>query len=195
MAIKELKGWFDDKAKNKFKIDGITYGSLQQKDHFIITQRELADRYCKISNEPDKGRALRGDLTAMLTNMKPIFAYQFNKKDLFERLQILILNHSINTTRYEVNVMKLQTDARKFDFRPNGDLLYNGCTADVKREIYRFPSILLLDINIVAQKFRIFVAVAQTSTRRKTYLCSVAVGDRISSCHCRIHEIVHISIS
>ena len=50
MAIEELQDWFDDKAKNGFKIDGLAKGagkiptgngSTNQKNHFILTVDEL----------------------------------------------------------------------------------------------------------------------------------------------------------
>ena len=75
MNIKELYGWFDDKAKNGFKIDGLAPGagniptgnSPKNKNHFIVTPEQLAERYKAILDNPDPKEALRGDLTSMLT--------------------------------------------------------------------------------------------------------------------------------
>ena len=75
MHIKELCGWFDDKAKNGFKIDGLAPGagniptgnSVNNRNHFIVTPEQLADRYKGILDNPDPKEALRGDLTSMLT--------------------------------------------------------------------------------------------------------------------------------
>ena len=45
----------------------------------------------------------------------------------------------------------LKSDARKFNFVPDDKLHQKGFNADVKKELYRFPSIILLDICIVSQ--------------------------------------------
>ena len=82
MAIEELQGWFDDQAKNGFKIDGLSPGAgniptgnglIQKRNHFIITPEELASVCEEISNNPTE-EALRGDLTAMLTYTKPFYS-------------------------------------------------------------------------------------------------------------------------
>ena len=54
-----------------------------------------------------------------------------------------------NEAREDANIQMLTTDANKFNFVPNSKLSAKGYSADVKKEIYRFPSILLLDICIV----------------------------------------------
>ena len=75
MAIEELQGWFDDQAKNGFKIDGLSPGAgniptgnwvNQNKNCFIITPEDLAAVYEEALKNP-KEEALRGELTAMLT--------------------------------------------------------------------------------------------------------------------------------
>ena len=92
MAVDELRGWFDDTAKNGFKIDGlapgagnIPTGNLLDKNqnYFIVTPEELARRYEKILNSPDES-ALRGDLTSMLTYMKTFYSYGHKATKLTE---------------------------------------------------------------------------------------------------------------
>ena len=56
-----------------------------------------------------------------------------------------------NESRREINLNMLLTDAKKFNFRPSLDLIKNGQNTDVKRELYRYPSILMLDIAINCQ--------------------------------------------
>lgn len=51
--------------------------------------------------------------------------------------------------RREANFNMLKTDAKKFNFVPDDNLGSNGFNADVKKHLYRFPSIILLDISIV----------------------------------------------
>ena len=82
MDIEELKGWFDDCSTNGFKIDGLTEGAGNiptgngrgnLKNPFITTPQELLHRYELVMMQPDHKEALRGDLTAMLTYMRPVY--------------------------------------------------------------------------------------------------------------------------
>ena len=83
MAIEELEGWFEDQAQNGFKIDGLAKGAgniptgngPQNKNHFILTPLQLADKYRVVLDNPDPKEALRGDLTAMLTYVAPLYSY------------------------------------------------------------------------------------------------------------------------
>ena len=43
----------------------------------------------------------------------------------------------------------LRTDAEKFNFEPTAEFARNGFNANVKKELYRFPSIILTDISII----------------------------------------------
>ena len=56
-----------------------------------------------------------------------------------------------NESRREINLNMLLTDAKKFNFRPSLDLIKNGQNTNVKRELYRYPSILMLDMAINCQ--------------------------------------------
>lgn len=161
MAIEELEGWFEDKAMNGFKIDGLSdmagniptgNGSLTcQRNHFIVTVEELAEKYQKVLDNPEREKALRGDMTSMLTYLKPIFMHNTNNRDLLRKLKDRIKDCRPNQERQAINSEMLNTDVAKFDFKPSKDLVEKGFAADVKREIYRFPSILLLDIAIVTK--------------------------------------------
>ena len=160
MAIDELKRWFDDKAKNGFKIDGLSdgagniptgNGSKGQKNHFIVTPSELADRYKQILHNPDRDESLRGDLTAMLAYTSPLYSYQEGETDaeLIEVFKIKMKTNGQNDLRRAANMAMLQTDAKKFNFVPDGSLIIKGYGADVKKELYRFPSIVALDIALL----------------------------------------------
>ena len=66
MNIKELYGWFDDTAKNGFKIDGLAPGagnspsgnSPKNRNHFIVTPELLAERNKAILDNPDPKEAV-----------------------------------------------------------------------------------------------------------------------------------------
>ena len=158
MAIKELHGWFDDRGKNGFKIDGLTDGagniptgnSIQHKNHFIVTPKQLSERYKTILDNPNPNEALRGDLTAMLTYTVSIYSHQNEENSMLHEFRNLISEFETNQERKDMNMAMLTTDAKKFEFVPDDNLIEKGFNADVKKEIYRFPLILLLDICIVS---------------------------------------------
>ena len=157
MAIEELHGWFDDKSKNGFKIDGLAKGAgniptgndLKNVNHFIVTPKQLAKRYKTILDNPDPKEALRGDLTSIYT--MSIYSYQNTQPTLLQTFQNSIKSMKLRQVRKDINMKMLQTDAHKFKFVPDHNLFSIGFNADVKRELFRFPSILLLDICIVSQ--------------------------------------------
>lgn len=154
MAIEELK-WFDDKARNGFKIDGLSLGAgniptgngtKDEKNRFITTPEALATLYKRVLKNPQE-EALRGDLTAMLTYTKAFYSH--GQKDLRNVFRKKVQNLKPNQDRRTMNMNMLKADAEKFKYDLSCKLMSNGYTANVKKELYRLPSILLLDIVIV----------------------------------------------
>ena len=140
MHIEELNGWFDDKAKNGFKIDGLSPGagniptgnSPKNRNHFIVTPEQLAYRYKDILDNPDPEKASKGDLTSMLTYTKSLYSYQNDQKHLLSKYYDLIKEHPKNTIRTKMNMDMLKTDAEKFNFVPDYRLVEKGYNVDVK---------------------------------------------------------------
>lgn len=162
MAIKELmhwneaKGrfeghWFDDAAKSGFKIDGLTAGagniptgngSLEQRNHFICTVQELASKYKYVLANPDPVESLRGDLSAMLASTALVCGCE----QLYAKLTSALAAEQPNGDRHEASFQMMKNDVRKFDLKP--DMKF-AQTRDVKADIYRYPSLLILDLKII----------------------------------------------
>ena len=156
MDIVELRGWFKDCAKSGFKIDGLEEkagniptgnGRADTVNHFIATPEELAARYTGVLCSPDKGAALRGDFTAMLT-YTTVF-YKYGEAKLRDRFISSVKQTPVPVQRRDINREMLQADTMKFNFTPDENVRDKGFMVDVKKELYRFPSILLLDLSIV----------------------------------------------
>ena len=128
-------------------------GAVDKCNHFIVTPSDLAEIYKEVLNTPHPRESLRGDLTAMLSYTKSFYDYKLSDISLLEEFKSLIKSFEVNETRQDANMNMLQNDAQKFKFVPDGDLYDKGFNSEVKKEIYRFPSILLLDVCIVSGCF------------------------------------------
>ena len=157
MAIEELEGWFDDCGKNGFKIDGLhkKAGNIPTgngfhgfKNKFILTPEELLEEYKQCFTYPLQEQAIQGDMTAMFRYMKEVFSYNM-PGDLLHALLEKISQVQPSEERVENNEKMLKSDIAKFDFKPSSDLENKGYTLNIKKDIFRFPSILLVDLAIV----------------------------------------------
>lgn len=155
MDIRELQGWFDDTSKSGFKIDGLSVGAGNiptgngtptTTNQFIVTPADLCSQYEKVLNNPNDD-AIRGDLTAMLLYMIPIYDHH-SKQQLLQELKSMIAAVMPTERRVRANIEMLRGDINKFNFSPDLRLRNQAYTVDVKRQLFRFPSILLFDLSI-----------------------------------------------
>ena len=161
MAIKELDQWFEDMAKNGLKIDGLsrqagnipTGNGLNEKGYkFITTPDALAKAYKDVSDHP-KEDSVHGDLTAMLSYMTLLYSYGEGGDNLLSDLKLKIKMMEISKERMHANREMLARDMSKFDFTPDQRVINQAYTIDAKRQLYRFPSILLFDLAVVNRMY------------------------------------------
>jgi hypothetical protein len=129
-------------------------GSILTRNHFIATPEEIAQRYKLVFLDPNEAEALMGDFTAMLAYMKEVYTYKAsqNQQDcnILEKLRNLLAVIEPNDKRKEANMKMLVADMEKFNFTPDVKLMGKmNFTLNVKKDLYRFPSILLYDLSIV----------------------------------------------
>ena len=150
-------GWFEDGAKDGFKIDGLQEsagniptgnGEAGSNNKFIMTPDQFLERYQEEYTHPDKTKALKGDVTAMVKYMRSIYAHEMDENAL-ESLKIKITAVHTSSERIEMSKKMLSSDISKFNFKPSSYLEGQGYTINVKKDIFRFPSIILLDLAIV----------------------------------------------
>ena len=157
MAIKELNGWFQDMAPNGVMIDGLSpdagniptgNGLTNRKFKFITTPEDLFQAYQHISANPDKD-SIRGDLTAMICYMSLVYSSDNESDFLLRRLKSDIHSMKLSKERMLANDLMLANDMKKFNFTPDQRLSDQAYTLDAKRQLYRFPSILLFDLTVI----------------------------------------------
>ena len=114
-----------------------------------MTLDEFVEEYRHIYVNPVETAALRGDMTAMVKYMKVVHAHQMDATSL-QMIHKEMKDVYTPIMRAIMNERMLHCDVSKFDFKPSADLEGQGYTIDVKKDIFRFPSIILLDLAIVS---------------------------------------------
>lgn len=195
IAVDELEGWFVDMRKTGFQIDGITNcsgnvptGSVSQPNAFIVTPEELTQRYLGVYNKPDPRESLRGDLTAMLSFTTLIYTNQ-KAETLLSRF--IKARESCNKTksplRLNSNLKMFENDMRKFTFSAEYDFYSVGFSLDVKRLLYRFPSLLLLNLTTIIE------GIQSDSWSTLDYWASHDFCDRDSSVATRLFSLLAVT--
>ena len=171
LAIKELNGdpstqiesrWYVDGRPFGYQIDGITSSSdnirtrskslwrLKKSGGFITTPRRLLQEYEEVRKHPIEEESRKGDITSMLMFTRSIYKHQMQQSDngLLEKF-VNGRNSLIKKKchkRQEANRRMLKRDLAEFTFHPEYDSYSPGFSMNIKTELYRFPSIVLLDI-------------------------------------------------
>ena len=148
MNIAELKGWFDDKSTNGFKIDGLSVkagniptgnGSTQPKYRMIMTVDEAVLWYEGVFTAPDEEESVRGDESAMLCNTCHIHG----EKILHNKFTSRIASLFQNLARKAATKAMISNDIEKFEFLPDEKLVQ---VRNVKEDLFRFPSLMVFDL-------------------------------------------------
>lgn len=156
--ITELKDWFVDVRPHGYQIDGITKSSgnvptrhSDKPNEFIKTPQALLEIYKQVLQNPSKD-ALRGDITAMLRFTCPIYSTEEGDLllDQFSEGRNEV-DKTMNSKRQELNMSMFCSDLERYSLFPEYDEYSAGFTLDIKKNLYRFPSLLLLNIAIVLQ--------------------------------------------
>ena len=154
MDIEELNRdhtWFEDTSVSGFKIDGLQKnagniptgnGTQSQKNKFIQTVDGLVDMYAQIFILPDPEKSKIGDMSAMLSSTVLLCG----ESHLYDEFLTRISAIERSALRREASIKMLWSDAMKFDYRPDDTLTH---IKDVKKDFYRFPSIIIFDLKII----------------------------------------------
>ena len=148
MNIAELKGWFDDKSTNGFKIDGLSVnagniptgnGSTQPRYRMIKTVDKAALWYERVFTTPDEKDSVRADESAMLSNTCQIHGERRLHDEFTSGISSLFQN---SARRAAIKAM-IANDIEKFEFLPGEKLVE---IRNVKKDLFRFPSLIVFDL-------------------------------------------------
>ena len=81
--------------------------------------------------------------------MRSFYTYGKSAEGLLKSVTDEISQIEPGKSRAEANQEMLKNDLKKFNFKPDSKLHDCGFTVDVKKGLYRFPSILLFDLSIL----------------------------------------------
>ena len=158
MAIDELDGWFSDTCINGFKIDSLSNGAgniptgngtTNPPNHFILTVDELIQKYKETLDNPVDGEAQQGDFSAMLTYTKVFYSHGQRAHNLLQEFRKFQQMVQPNKARQIANEEMFMADVIKYGFQPNKAVANKGYVVNSKKDLYRYPTILLFNITIL----------------------------------------------
>ena len=155
MNISELKDWFEDGEMNGVKIDGLQRGAgniptgngeTDRKNKYINSEEEFSEKFKMVFANPDPEEAIQGDDSAMLAFTSEIYSYQRNFLDDFVRKQKQI---RMNLSRQQITEDMLENDIAEYEL--DIATFVEDNVVEVKPKIYRYPSLIILDLSILYQ--------------------------------------------
>ena len=169
MDIEELEGWFVDEGKSGFKIDGLRTnagniptgnGKNDEKNKYICTVESLVERYRALlqpatpTNESratsDRGKPgnFSGDDADMMSYLRVVSTFGKHGQSLFNSLQVAMTQIQPSDNRKISAEITMRNDIGTYDTDPMQTVI-TGFSMQVKPEIYRFPSLLVLNLKIM----------------------------------------------
>lgn len=173
------------KCLSGFRIDGLTLQSgniptgnglnkpavtgVKGKPKFINTVNDLLEIYQTIYNSPTES-SIRGDMSAMLASN--ICLYKHGKSHLHEEFRAKLLAVPTSPIREQTNLAMLISDLAKYQHLPDEKL---QCILSPKKDFYRLPSILILDLKILFSQ-KLAQAKSDPRTSRDVLLALYKIG-------------------
>ncbi|XP_067936710.1 uncharacterized protein [Watersipora subatra] len=152
MNISELD-WFEDLEMSGVKIDGLQRGAgniptgngvTQRKNKYITSPDEFVKKFEIIYNEPNPEDALRGDDSAMLAFTREIYS---NSRNLLPG--IVRQQQAIPMTEHRRQLTKEMLEQDVEDYQLDEATFVEDGVVEVKQKIYRYPSLIILDLSIL----------------------------------------------
>ena len=171
MDIEELEGWFVDEGKSGFKIDGLRTnagniptgnGKNDEKNKYICTAESLVEKYrellqpststiqsvVKYDTGHNSAGNFSGDDADMMSYLRVVSTFGKHSKSLFDSLQAAMAQiHPSENSKISAEIT-MRKDIETYDTNPI-DTYSTGFSMQVKPEIYRFPSLLVLNLKIM----------------------------------------------
>ena len=125
-------------------------GKSNEKNKYIITVDSLLRRYENVLNGPDIGSSstVTGDESDMMASLRLITAFGKNGNAMFEELKKGLAMIYPTESRMEKTRKMIVKDMENYNYRPTNAIVL-GQKMQVKPEIYRYPSLLLLNLRII----------------------------------------------
>lgn len=164
MNIKELHSWFDDQEMNGLKIDGLQRGAgniptgngvTDRKNKYIDSPEELLEKFKLVFDNPDEETAIVGDDSAMLAFTREIYSFSGGlANNLLRNFVAKQERVRMKDARRQLTIEMLENDVEEYElneatFTSDTTSETKSHVVEVKPKIYRFPSLVILDLCIL----------------------------------------------